>query len=1016
MKLTNPTRTGLLFVLMLCPAGAIFSQQPVLPVKEKQDVMTPAETEIIPVRAAHFAAGSNMTAIKDSATRLRFVIDPDTPLPFSQSAVKQGREPAFLGPDPDVPYFTVRFAMPIPPAYTETDVAALTGMGPLVFQHNHSPGFEILPNGDALAVYFSTPAGKSEADSSTSFVQARLRYGSEDWGLPELFFKTKGYNDQSGLLWNDEGTIRFFGGGRNISDYVPFRMATSTDNGATWTWSVPQIDTPATSYTAQPVTSAFRGPDRSIYFAMDGKGAESFLWRSSDEGIRWHDMGGRTGGRHSVILPLDDRGNLLSIGGKNANVNGWSPSNVSTDWGASWSESTPSPFPPLGSAQRPSMIRLASGHLLFVSDSYLHKLKKAPPEGWEHGDNCFVAISKDNGASWHIKTLPVQIPAHHRIEHPTLGYATVRQAPNGVIHLLTTVTLPCLHYEFNEAWIWSDVGEVVPETSGGTVRAFSEQYPGGQTRSEWSARICPNGRYLLHGEQSDYYEDGTIQNRATYENGRKTGEETFWLPDGTKVWTWHRDTETNRGTWTHYWPGGTKKVESTWNLRPEARDLERPFFGCVAEGPCRQWDEQGNLVATYHFVRGDLASRDTQPAKPRIIISTDIGGTDPDDFQSMIHFLMVSDRFDTEGLISSPYGEGTKQDILELIELYEKDYPVLKQHSDGYPSPDALRAVCKQGSKEAAPFRGTSAATEGSDWIIRCAGKESNRPLRVLVWGGLEDLAQALHDAPWIRNRISVYWIGGPNKKWSVNSYAYIAENFPGLRFIEANASYRGFFSDNGVPDSLRNRSYYGNYIRGAGHLGKDFKKYYNGSIKMGDTPSLLYVMQGDPQDPEGESWGGSFEKLTHSPRFLFRRNTTLADTVSVYAITEFRFEGPDLSIPPDSACLTMIVRAGIGEQKWPGYYLGGGTYAVRYAAKQAETITYRITATIPGFPEQSGQLVVNNTWPGGPSDTDFILGSEWYTDRSDPELFDGPWQGAKTVLKWRTDVLLDWAECWSWL
>src|SRR4051794_15564047 len=45
------------------------------------------------------------------------------------------------------------------------------------------------------------------------------------------------------------------------------------------------------------------------------------------------------------------------------------------------------------------------------------------------------------------------------------------------------------------------------------------------------------------------------------------------------------------------------------------------------------------------------------PVRPRILISTDIGGTDPDDNQSMIHFLMYSNRFNTEGLISSPsYG------------------------------------------------------------------------------------------------------------------------------------------------------------------------------------------------------------------------------------------------------------------------------------------------------------------------------------------------------------------------
>ena len=44
--------------------------------------------------------------------------------------------------------------------------------------------------------------------------------------------------------------------------------------------------------------------------------------------------------------------------------------------------------------------------------------------------------------------------------------------------------------------------------------------------------------------------------------------------------------------------------------------------------------------------------------KPRILISTDIGGTDPDDNQSMMHYLLYSNEFDCEGLISSPsFGE-----------------------------------------------------------------------------------------------------------------------------------------------------------------------------------------------------------------------------------------------------------------------------------------------------------------------------------------------------------------------
>ena len=565
-----------------------------------------AETQLLPVAAAGFTLGAQCSA-KGESNRLELTLERSLAMPYGQWAIKQGVAPAAYGPDPAKPYFTVRFAMPIPPENATNEVAALTGLDPKVFTHNHSPGFEILPNGDALAVYFSTPPGKSESDPETSFIQARLRYGAEDWDVPELFFKLEKYNDQSGLLWRDGAKIWFFGGGRGLSDWVPFKMAVSTDNGASWTLSLPQLDNAMTNVTAQPITSAFRGPDQSIYFAMDGDKATSLLWRSLDNGIHWHDMGGRTGGRHSVVVPLADQGPLLAIGGKNNSVDHCTPQSVSTNWGATWSTPVAGAFPPLGSAQRPSLIRLANGDLFFVSDAYMHKKEIAPPAGWKHGNDCFVAISTNQGASWRVKPLPVQLPNHEHRHYGTVGYVTARQAPNGVIHVLTTETQPCLHYELNEAWIFSEAGDIAPETTGGVVKSFSESYPNGTLCSEWSARICPGGRYLLHGRETDYYDSGAKQHEVTYINGRKSGEETLWQPDGTKRWTWVYDLAHGRGVWIQFWPDGRRKLESNWNTHPQARDRKRSFFGLVADGPVRQWDQAGRLTHEYLFKQGEFA-------------------------------------------------------------------------------------------------------------------------------------------------------------------------------------------------------------------------------------------------------------------------------------------------------------------------------------------------------------------------------------------------------------------------
>jgi len=405
------------------------------------------------------------------------------------------------------------------------------------------------------------------------------------------------------------------------------------------------------------------------------------------------------------------------------------------------------------------------------------------------------------------------------------------------------------------------------------------------------------------------------------------------------------------------------------------------------------------------------------PQKPRILISTDIGGTDPDDNQSMTHLLMYSDKFEIEGLISSPsYGNGSKQEIIRMIDLYEKGLPKLQKHQSGFASPKYLRSISKQGYRGNVSFIGYSNATEGSSWIVKCAKKKSSQPLWILCWGGLEDLAQALHDAPEIQNKIRVYWIGGPNKKWSANSYAYIVANFPNLWFIEDNSSYYGLFSHSDEPDSVTASNYYDKYIQDKSFLGKDFKNYYQGEVKMGDTPSLLYMMDGNPEDPTRESWGGSFEKFDYSPRAVLDHATSIKDTVAFCSIVEFRFKGPKIKADKESIQFWMEVPYGKTVQKWPGYYIEEGIYAIRYIPKKAEVLNYKFSSDIKEIDGKEGALVVDNLWPGKQNKSDYKLGGNWFTDKQAKDLYFGKMQGGKTVSKWRNEILMDWAKRWNWL
>ncbi len=244
--------------------------------------------------------------------------------------------------------------------------------------------------------------------------------------------------------------------------------------------------------------------------------------------------------------------------------------------------------------------------------------------------------------------------------------------------------------------------------------------------------------------------------------------------------------------------------------------------------------------------------------RPRVVVSTDIGGSDPDDFQSMVHLLIYADVLDLEGLIASPPGRGRARDILEVLDAYEQDYPWLRRHAPGYPEPDALRRMTVQGAVDPAPPAGFSAPTDGSRWIIERARADDMRPLYVLVWGSITDVAQAVHDEPDIKRAIRVYSIGSWNTRQDPAAREYLAEHHSDLWWIESDTTFRGMYVGGRQEGDLGNRSFLEHHVRGHGALG-DLLVSKKDDIKMGDTPSVLYLLRGDPSDPTGPNWGGTY-------------------------------------------------------------------------------------------------------------------------------------------------------------
>jgi hypothetical protein len=278
-------------------------------------------------------------------------------------------------------------------------------------------------------------------------------------------------------------------------------------------------------------------------------------------------------------------------------------------------------------------------------------------------------------------------------------------------------------------------------------------------------------------------------------------------------------------------------------------------------------------------------------SRPRVLISTDIGANDKDDAQSLVHALLYSDKVDYRGFVVTRTDDGGKVKgkptdgkaiIREIIDAYEEDLPSLRSHSAGFPDADVLRAKIATGSVDGS-FPGR--LSDGARLIIEEAREASPAdPLWVLSWGPIHDAAAALLAAPDIVPNVKLYSIAGlgqdtaqPQAFNALRSAVARDPDYEDLFWIDSATSFRGMMVDangnkvKGINDSF---GWVRNNVDGHGALGElYFEKFarnvtdnaaanaYSG-IKMGDSPSLLYLLDAAPDgNPAAASWGGSFRR-----------------------------------------------------------------------------------------------------------------------------------------------------------
>ncbi|MBU6303625.1 MAG: SUMF1/EgtB/PvdO family nonheme iron enzyme [Verrucomicrobia bacterium] len=331
-------------------------------------------------------------------------------------------------------------------------------VGPVFISQNHSPSITECPNGDLLAVWFST---LGETDLTTANAASRLRFGAKEWEPASPFWDTQDVNDHAPKIWWDgERTLYHIVEGRQHGDILIRR---STDNGATW--SKAEVMRAHGESSSHPI----RTKDGVIAVPFDSSG----LSISRDNGQTWTDTGrnrrgsevimpGEKGpfmaGIHQPIVELTD-GRLMAFGRLSPEEPAQKrfdfkmPVSYSNDLGATWKWAI-SEFPVVSNTQRPAMLRLKEGPIVLCSftDQARTPFKERQgltfqSSGGDYtGTGLYAAVSHDEGKTWPDRRL---IARDGVTNADITGYLAMTQTRDGRIQLITSKD----HYVFNLAWI-----------------------------------------------------------------------------------------------------------------------------------------------------------------------------------------------------------------------------------------------------------------------------------------------------------------------------------------------------------------------------------------------------------------------------------------------------------------------------------------------------------------------------------------------------------------------------------
>ena len=283
--------------------------------------------------------------------------------------------------------------------------------------------------------------------------------------------------------------------------------------------------------------------------------------------------------------------------------------------------------------------------------------------------------------------------------------------------------------------------------------------------------------------------------------------------------------------------------------------------------------------------------------KHRVVVLTDIGG-DVDDMQSLTRFLLYADQYDIEGLLATsiriflnePHrptdGEPQPHLIVKWVQAYGQVRENLMQHSQGWPETEALLGMIKKGIKTGrnADFDirkgialkpdahiplheilGEGKDTDASLHLIDVVDRDDPRPVWVVVWGGVIELAQAL----WrVRNERSEAEVEKFVAKLRVYAWGHqdaaglwMLENFPAIPYL---VSTGGILYS--ADPTLRSQEWLDTNVRfNHGPLGA-LCPLRKGELGGADSETYLGLIPNGLSVPERPDWGGWGGRLKLAP------------------------------------------------------------------------------------------------------------------------------------------------------